>query len=99
MRFLKMNLKKIIWTQHAKEKMKHYQISEARIRRILKSPERVERGIAEGTLAAMQRVGRKRIQELWVMYEDSRTQRRIISAWRYPGRTKPGELIIPEDAY
>jgi len=94
-----MILKKIIWTNHAKEKMKEYQISEARIRRILKAPARIEKGIVEGTVAAMQKTGKKRTQELWVMYQDSPRQKKIISVWRYPGETSPGELIIPEDAY
>lgn len=36
--------------------------------------------------------------EVWLMYKDSKEQRKIISCWRYPGITKPGEQIpIPED--
>ncbi len=41
--------------------------------------------------------------EIWVMYKDIKSQsmgpaRKIISAWRYPGVSKPGEEIpIPED--
>jgi hypothetical protein len=36
--------------------------------------------------------------EVWLMYKDIRNQRKIISAWRYPGITKPGEQIpIPQD--
>jgi len=40
--------------------------------------------------------------EIWVMYKDSKKQgeqiRKIISAWRYPGVTKPGdEIPVPED--
>ena len=36
--------------------------------------------------------------EIWVMYKDARGSRKIISCWRYPGVTKPGEQIpIPED--
>ncbi len=41
--------------------------------------------------------------EIWVMYKDVKNQsqgdiRRIISAWRYPGVSKPGEEIpIPKD--
>jgi len=32
------------------------------------------------------------------MYKDIKEQRKIISAWRYPGVSKPGEDIpIPED--
>ena len=32
-------------------------------------------------------------QEIWVMVEDSRDRRTIISAWRYPGKTKPRSEI------
>lgn len=41
--------------------------------------------------------------EIWLMYKDVKSQkmgqiRKIISAWRYPGISKPGEEIpIPED--
>ena len=40
--------------------------------------------------------------EIWIMYKDIKKQgeqiRKIISAWRYPGVSKPGEEIpIPED--
>jgi hypothetical protein len=93
-----MGFKKLFWTAHAKEKMKFYNISEQRVRRILKSPERTEKGIAENTIAVMQKAGGKRKYELWVMFQDTAKQRKIISAWRYPGETKPGELIIPEGA-
>lgn len=41
--------------------------------------------------------------EIWIMYKDVKKRdegqvRKIISAWRYPGISKPGEEIpIPED--
>jgi len=36
--------------------------------------------------------------EIWLMYRDDKEFRKIISAWRYPGVTKPGETIpIPSD--
>ena len=36
--------------------------------------------------------------EIWIMYKDAKDFRKIISAWRYPGISKPGEDIpIPED--
>ena len=41
--------------------------------------------------------------EIWIMYKDVKNRkegdvRKIISAWRYPGISKPGEEIpIPED--
>jgi hypothetical protein len=36
--------------------------------------------------------------EIWLMYKDVKELRKIISAWRYPGVSIPGEAIpIPED--
>lgn len=36
--------------------------------------------------------------EIWLMYKDVKDFRKIISAWRYPGISKPGEEIpVPED--
>ncbi len=41
---------------------------------------------------------RKAPGEIWLMYKDIKDLRKIISAWRYPGISKPGEKIpIPED--
>lgn len=63
-------------------------MSEARVKRVLHSPTRTEEGIAPKTLAAMQPAGNGK-HEIWVMYQDVGNKRKIISAWRYPGRTKP----------
>lgn len=36
--------------------------------------------------------------EIWLMYKDIKDIRKVISAWRYPGVSKPGEDIpIPQD--
>ena len=36
--------------------------------------------------------------EIWLMYKDTRDFKKIISAWRYPGVSKPGEDVpVPED--
>ncbi len=59
------------------------------MKRILRSPKRVEEGIAPDTIAMMQSAGtKKNPYEVWVMVQDSNTERKIISAWRYPGKTK-----------
>lgn len=89
--------KKPLWTNHAKEKMRYYRLSENRVKRILNAPKRVERGIAPDTVAMMQRGGTsQKGHEIWVMVQDSPKQRKIISAWRYPGTTKEGEPL-PEE--
>lgn len=66
-------------------------------------------GIAPGTIAAMKtnkvysirrstNLAKKAPGEIWLMYQDLKDKKKIISAWRYPGVSKPGEAIpIPED--
>jgi len=78
------------WTEHAHFKMRFYGLSEQRVKRVLHSPNRVEEGIAPKTIAYMQVAGsKKHPHELWTMIQDEKSRRKIISAWRYPGRTKP----------
>jgi len=93
--------RKIVWTEHSKMKLRQYRFSEKRVLRIFRKPDRVEEGIAEGTFAAMQITGtKKHPTEAWMMYIILKRPKgiKIISAWRYPGRTPQGERpIIPQD--
>lgn len=102
------NTEKIYWTKHSIEKMRYYGISEQRVKRILKAPDRVEEGIAPGTIAMMQRAGsKKRPHEIWTMFAvqlngkkqtNKRGRKIIISCWRYPGVSPRGrEIPIPEE--
>lgn len=107
------NDKNYRWTQHIKDKMLFYRISEQKIRAILKNPNRREEGIAPNTIAVMKRNDTpKRKEELWVMFAQAslgkfklqsaswRTNAKqiMISTWRYPGKSRPGKDIpIPED--
>jgi hypothetical protein len=87
--------KKLHWTYHVRDKMRFYHLSEARVKRILHSPTRIEEGIAPKTIALMQTAGNKpRYYELWVMIQEEPKRRKIISAWRYPGTTKPREAAV-----
>ena len=97
--------KNILWTNHAKGKIIYYQLSEKRIKRVLRNPNRIEKGIAINTLAVMQIAGTKKHQnEIWVMYQTAKSKIsgekiRIISAWRYPGISPKREPPpIPQDA-
>lgn len=98
----------IIWTKHSLEKMRFYGLSENRIKRVLRNPNRKKEGIAPNTLAIMQRTGtKKHPTEIWIMYQvinlKSKTQNlkskiKVISAWRYPGVSLKGkEISIPQD--
>lgn len=87
----------LYWTAHARGKMMRYRLSEGRIKRVLHTPERVETGIAPKTIAVMQtQRGPKKSHEIWAMVADDKQRRKIISAWRYPGKTKLGESL-PEE--
>lgn len=106
-RFLRMKMKfkkpkntdEISWTKHSIEKMQFYNLSENRLKRVLRNPNRKEEGIALGTLALMQRTGsKKRPTEIWMMFQNIGKKIRIISAWRYPGISPKGkEIPIPQD--
>lgn len=43
-----------VWTHHAHDKMRYYRLSEARVKRIIRHPTRIEEGIVEGAIACMQ---------------------------------------------
>ena len=95
--------KPLYWTSHAKDKMRFYNLSESRVKRVLNAPKRTEEGIAPDTIAMMQPASIKTTvgkpgwsQEIWVMIEETKKERKIISAWRYPGMTKAGEPL-PEE--
>lgn len=97
--------RKIHWTEHAQLKMKQYGLSKSKVLQLLRAPERTEQGIAENTMAVMQTnklfsrsVAKRPAGEVWLMYTDQNDLRKIISAWRYPGISKPGENIpIPDE--
>lgn len=74
--------------------MKFYRLSESRVRRVINNPARVEYGIVPDTIVMMQVVsGSKKKSEIWVMVQDEKSRRKVISAWRYPGITKAGEPL------
>jgi hypothetical protein len=100
-----------IFTLHAQYKMKQYGLSEQRVRNVMRNPKRREEGIVSRTVAVMQPVSPKKIdnnksarlgkevwkQEIWVMFQNFAKQKiRIISAWRYPGMS-PKRNPIPEE--
>ncbi len=106
------NTSQYYWTNHVFNKMRQYAISEQMVKRIIRSPERTEKGIAPNTIAVMQQRGTKRKHEIWVMYQLAsqanskfknqnaklRNQIKIITAWRYPGISPIRETIpIPQE--
>lgn len=72
---------KYLWTGHARMKMRHYRLTESRIKRIIRFPTRIEEGVLEKGIACMQpdgifkkieqkgnRWSKKSQSEIWVMY-------------------------------
>ena len=104
MRFkLPKNTDRISWTNHAIRKMQYYQLSEARLKRVLNNPKRKELGIAPGTVAVMQPANSKHTSEIWLMYQIVKSKvksskLKVITAWRYPGKSPiRGPIPIPEE--
>ncbi|MEK7640499.1 MAG: hypothetical protein AAB389_00685 [Patescibacteria group bacterium] len=92
------NDKSFRWTSHIKSKMLFYGISEQKLKTVLKNPARKEEGVVEGTLAVMMRNDTpKRKQEIWLMYALGKGAKTMISAWRYPGQSKPGKRLPISD--
>ena len=89
----------LLWTNHAIRKMAFYRLSESTVRRVLRHPLRSEEGIAPKTVALMQPVKTsKKPHEIWLMYQNVGSKKRIITAWRYPGRSPVRSRIpIPQD--
>ncbi len=89
--------------------MMYYGLSADRIKRVMRSPHRSEKGIAPDTIAVMQpgkptpgKPGAWK-EEIWVMYATKKRaandpkligpKKVIITAWRYPGKSPIREAI------
>lgn len=69
------NDEKWVWTNHVVGKMGYYRISESLVKRVVRFPKRVEKGIAPGTTACMSpwgsaSGGQPYKGEVWVMYKE-----------------------------
>ncbi|MFA5076035.1 MAG: hypothetical protein WC480_01310 [Patescibacteria group bacterium] len=93
------NSDRFVWTAHAKDKMRYYQLSVSRVLRVFNYPKRIEEGIAPKTTAVMQPATYKHTSEIWLMYQlDDKKRVKIITAWRYPAKSPVGKQIpIPEE--
>ena len=95
------------WTRHSIYKMRHYGLSAQRIKRIIRHPERTEEAIVPNMIAVMCSDKNK---EIWAMYQlahrrvnskfEFRNSKlkviRIITAWRYPGKSSARDPIPQE---
>ncbi|MDO8742942.1 MAG: hypothetical protein Q7J30_00010 [Candidatus Azambacteria bacterium] len=88
------------WTQHSIYKMRHYGLSQQRVKRIIRHPERTEEAIVPDMIAVM---AQNKKQEIWAMYtiikskiKNQNSKLKIITAWRYPGKS-PARDPIPQE--
>lgn len=98
---------KYYWTKHSLYKMRHYGLSQQRIKRIIRHPARVEEAIVPNMIAVM---CPNKKQEIWAMYALVSKQTdtelktinyklktiKVITAWRYPGKS-PTRNPIPKE--
>ncbi|MFH0852444.1 MAG: hypothetical protein V1845_02490 [bacterium] len=89
------NSREIIWTQHSLRKLRQYNLSASRIKRVLRFPKRKEVGVAENTVACMQPVGSaKHPYEIWVMYQLRLTAKQIpITKKQFPNKKEKITII------
>ncbi len=93
---------KYYWTKHSLYKMRHYGLSGQRIKRIIRYPARIEEAIVPNLIAVMSPYGRSLEGrqpykgEIWTMYQISKKQIKVITAWRYPGKS-PARNPIPQE--
>jgi hypothetical protein len=93
----------LVFTKHSEYKMRQYNLSGQKVRGVIRNPKRREVGIMPKTVAVMQPLSVKKEngketwkQEIWVMYKEEGSKKRVISAWRYPG-ISPKRDPIPSD--
>ena len=86
------------WTKHSIYKMRCYGLSQQRIKRIIRHPARIEEAIVPSLIAAMQPAGNKTYSEIWTIYKPikHKKQIKIITAWRYPGKSSARDPIPQE---
>jgi len=84
------NTDRFEWTMHVVSKMKQYNLSENRVKRVINNPKRTEEGIAPGTMYQIKKNSKSETR--------NSKQIKIITAWKYPGRSPiRGPVPIPAD--
>jgi hypothetical protein len=64
------NTREFFWTNHSKYKLLQYALSPTMVKKVIRSPDRVETGIAPKTTAVMKRKDSKKTKrEVWVMIQ------------------------------
>ena len=96
------NSDKYFWTTHSIYKMHQYGLSEQKIRSVIRAPYRKEEGIVKNTIAVMQPVSPKIInnkkiwkQEIWVMFQTKSRKYKVESI--KPKEKKPNTLFLKQN--
>jgi hypothetical protein len=87
--------------------MRYYGLSPQRVKRTIRYPTRIEEAIVPNLIAAMSpafaeapagKPARKNYSEIWTIYKPVKNakQIKIITAWRYPGKS-PARNPIPRE--
>lgn len=85
------------FTSHAQFKMRYYRLSESLVKRVIRFPKRTEESIVPNTIACMRPAQTKKYTEVWAMYAlTKKGQVRVITAWRYPGKSPKRDPIPAE---
>ena len=86
------------WTNHVGGKMLYYGLSPDRVKRVIRSPHRSEKGIAPDTIAVMQ-IGKPVLgklrewkEEIWVMYATKKIKKSNIKNQNF--EVGPKKVII-----
>lgn len=83
------------WTDHVRQKMRQYRLSESRVKRVLRFPRRREVGVAENTIAGMQPCGTaKKPREIWVMWTIKKLKSQNSKIFIKGGSTSGGKIEI-----
>lgn len=89
------NDQKYHWTQHVIRKMGFYGLSPDRVKRVIRTPKRVEDGVAENTVAVMQPgTNIKKPSEVWVMYQKIERSKLKVESGKNQ-RIKPHSTLYP----
>ena len=82
------------WINHVKRKMAFYGLSGDRVKRLLRTPKRVETGVAENTVAVMQPAGnKKKPSEVWAMYTTAKPR---VKSSKLKVQSKDSRFKIPD---
>lgn len=85
------------FTNHAKFKMRHYGMTESRVQRIIRYPDRTEEAVLGGAVAAMQKTGNKKDKEMWVMYIVQKSKiKKQKAKLKKTGRAEIASFTLPE---